>query len=200
MVFLETPLAGRSLIGRDLPEITTDFVKDGIQLNWVRPALSIPVSWIGIEAFFTAIESAYREALRLYRRELPSEGDFGRQLDGLITDGLVDFGHLGAKLQEEIIRTVRSQARRRDLLRELNPWVESALSLDQAASVPVIESNAQAVRRCYSLEVCGRRLRGIYESVVAGDRVNGVEPLAHGERILDAFLDLERFHPIRVES
>lgn len=200
MVFLETWLAGRPLVGRDLPEITSDFVDDGIRLDWVRPALSIPVSWIGSDTLLEATETAYREALNRYDRKLPPEDQFAQQLDGLTAEGLVDFGLLGARLQEQIIRTVRSRPPNRDRLCELNPWIADALSLDEAASAPVIESNAKAVRDCYSFEVSGRRLYGIYKSVGAEDCSNCLESLTHGECILDSFLDLSRFHPIRVES
>ena len=47
MVFLEAWLAGRNLVGRDLPEITADFVEAGIQLDSLFARLPVPIDWVG---------------------------------------------------------------------------------------------------------------------------------------------------------
>ena len=49
----------------------------------------------------------------------------------------------------------------------------------------------------YTTLPSGRRLLNLYEQVAASDRTAQPQPIEHGERVLDAFLDVARFRPIR---
>ena len=46
MTLLESWLAGCPLIGRDLPEITDDFRRQGLQFPWLARSLQVPLWWI----------------------------------------------------------------------------------------------------------------------------------------------------------
>src|SRR5690606_9606678 len=46
MVFLEAWLAGRPLVGRDLPEITGDFKEAGLDLQALHPVLQVPAELV----------------------------------------------------------------------------------------------------------------------------------------------------------
>jgi hypothetical protein len=200
MVFLEACLAERPLVGRDLPEITSDFVAAGIRFDGLRPRLSIPVAWVGTETLHHTVESVYCRTLAAYDRPPPTKEKMRRDFDHLTQGGLTDFGLLSAELQQGVIRTVRAKADHRDRLHQLNPWIDDALSLDASTSSDMMKQNTAAVRQTYSLQVCGRRLQDAYRSVAASPRDEGLGPLTQGERILDAFLELPRFHPIRIET
>jgi hypothetical protein len=62
-----------------------------------------------------------------------------------------------------------------------------------------VQANAQVVRRDYSVAACGRRLSQLYRAVAGSPRAASPRPF-HAERILDEFLSLARFQPVRVES
>jgi len=197
LVFLEAWLAGRMLVGRDLPEITADFRASGVQLEGLRPRLDVPLEWIGADAWRHDIEQRYAATLAQFGRSLPPAARFRRELDGLVVDGLVDFGSLIWLHQQQVIGQVADSDLRRRRLRSRNPWLEDALRTDGGHG-PEVEQNAATVRRGYSLEACGQRLARLYRAVVASDRTARPQPL-DGERILDQFLSLARFQPIRVE-
>lgn len=195
MVFLESWLAGRPLLGRDLPEITRDFTELGIRLDWLEPRLHVPVEWVGVDAFRRAILEAYRRTLQVYGREEPA-GLTGL-LDARIEGGLVDFADLDETLQQQVLRIVcRSDAARRRLL-QCNEWVRRALSIRRDEVSTEIEANARVIERHFSLVPSGRRLLDLYGQVGASGRAESPEPPLDGQRILSEFLDFARFRPIR---
>ena len=200
MVFLESWLADRPLIGRDLPEITADFVAAGIQFDRLQPQLSVRVDWVGKDRFAEMFQAAYLQARADYGRRPPAADELRRQIEPLVDDDQVDFGMLSSRLQQEVIRSVCEDARRADDLRERNPWIDAALSSDDQDTEAHLKENAQVVRTSYSLEVSGQRLSSLYRTVVASPTDQPVEPPSGGQSILDAFLHPARLHPIRLET
>lgn len=198
LVFLEAWLAGKNLIGRDLPEITADFRAAGLRLDDLRPRLDVPLDWIGAADWRRQIEQAYGGTLAYFGRRLPPPAEFRRALDALAIDGLVDFGSLTSRHQEQVIQQVADSGERNRQLRRVNPWLESALQPGRSCQ-SVVEKNAAVVRRVFSLEACGRRLIQVYRAVADSPRTGNREPIS-AERILDEFLSLARFQPIRCES
>ena len=200
MVFLESWLAGRALIGRDLPEITADFVAAGLRFRDMRASLQVPIDWIGREPFQESICGAYLDTLAAYNRRAPARKTLLGDIDNLIQDKLVDFGTLNTRIQKRIIERVRSNPASRGRLRQINPWIAEALSADQEATSATLQRNAELVCREYSLGACGQKLYDVYQPVAACPRSGRLSTLPHGESILDAYLHLSRFHPIRVET
>jgi len=198
LVFLEAWLAGKRLVGRDLPEITADFRAAGLRLDDLCPRLGIPLEWIGAADWRSQIEQAYGATLARFGRRSPPPSELRRALDELAADGSVDFGSLTSRHQQEVIEQVAGSDERRRQLRRLNDGIETALQHEQMGG-PVVEENAAVVRRVYSLEACGRRLIQLYGDVAGNPRTASRQPL-DAERILDEFLSLSRFQPIRVES
>ena len=109
------------------------------------------------------------QTLAQFGRPLPPPSEFHRELDGLVVDGLVDFGSLTSQHQQQVVGQVADSDERRRQLRCLNPWLEDALQQDRACG-PVVEENANVVRRVYSLEACGRRLSQLYRAVADSPR------------------------------
>jgi hypothetical protein len=197
LVFLESWLAGKTLVGRDLPEITADFLSAGLRLDQLRPRLDVPLDWIGAAQWRRQFEQAYTRTLARLGRPATVAGDFHRVLDRLTADGWVDFAALPSDQQQEVIRQVVESGDRRERLRSRNAWIEDALCGNCVSDA--VAHNAAAVRATYSLAACGRKLAGLYRQVVSSPRGEEVRPLVGAERILDEFLQPERFHPIRVE-
>lgn len=199
LVFLETWLAAKALVGRDLPEITADFVAAGLRLDHLRPRLDVPVDWIGAAGWRRDFEQAYRETLVRFGRPLPTADALAPALERLIDGGLVDFAALSSRHQAQVVQQVAERDARRQQLWTLNEWIEGALA-DSGAAADAVAHNTAVVRASYSLAACGRRLCDLYRSVAASPRGGDVQPLARGGQILEEFLRPERFQPIRVEA
>jgi hypothetical protein len=200
LVFLEAWLTGNPLIGRDLPEITADFVGAGLRFPGLGASLRIPIEWLKEQDLLAEIAVAYQQVLAAYGRTLPSLDDLRQGLDELIQNNLVDFAVCGTATQRQVIEQVAGDASRRDRLLRINPCVRDALDA-RDIDVALIRRNAEIVRESYSLAQSGNRLLDIYHRVAASPRDS--EPkavVAAAGRILERFLRLSRFHPLRVES
>ncbi|NIP85108.1 MAG: hypothetical protein GTO03_05935 [Planctomycetales bacterium] len=199
LVFLECWLVGRPLLGRDLPEITADFVRSGIRFPGLQAHLGIPVDWLDWQAFRATMVEAFLRVLEAYGQPLPTGETLGRQVDQLGEGGVVDFGRCGSAAQRQVIQRVVGDAGCRQQLLGLNPAVAEALGR-KVGDRGHIDENARIVRREYSLVPSGRRLGAVYQRVAGSPRGDDLRPLAEGHRVLDHFLDLSRFCPLRVES
>lgn len=197
MVFLEPWLADLPLIGRDLPEITEDFRAAGVSFDQLTPSLRIPVDWVGQREFTAELGKAYGQVLAAYHRPIPSEAELREQVTELLADGLLDFAQCPSRLQQLVVRQVSEDASRRRDLQRLNPVLDAALTRR-----PGIESstsrNAEAVRLNYNLQASGARLDQLYRRVSESPRGEH-HGLPRTSAILDAFLSLQRFQPIRIE-
>lgn len=198
MVFLETWLAGLPLLGRDLPEITQDFAAAGVGLEGLSGELQIPLDWLDRQALMDDLESAYAVALSAYGRSAPRGTSFARLAEPLWDGGRLDFARCSARLQAFVITLVAREAARREQLMEFNPAMQWATILQTPAVDDRVRANAAVVRQHYSLVESGRRLRDLYNQVWESPR-QSAPPLDAGSAILDSFLGLPRFHPIRFD-
>lgn len=199
MVFLETWLAGRMLLGRDLPEITADFKDAGLRFSTLNPELRIPADWIDENTFVDHFEAAYCRVLDAYGRAVPPD-TIRAEVRGLLSGGCVDFACLDSELQSQVIRRVATNPGSRTQLLSLNPPIAESMERARSGKGDLISENAAAVRSFASLDVSGRRLRKLYDTVMQSPVSGLVRGLDHGESILNEFLDVSRFHPVRVES
>lgn len=197
MVFLEAWLAGRNLVGRNLPEITADFLEAGIRFDQLYSQLLVPTRWVGKVELQRSLFKAYMHLLEAYRVDSLATGDVEHQLANLSHAEHVDFAVLDSALQGQVIRTVHTdRAARAEVLR-LNPIVGEALGAN--SPTPAIAENARAVREFYSLAASGDRLWKLYGRVMDSPVGTRVGELPHATRILASFLDVTRMHPIRFE-
>jgi len=200
MVFLEAWLAGRPLIGRNLPDITDDFVQQGLGLDDLYDSLEIPLEWIEEERFRHALVRSFAQVLGEYGREHELADRFDPYFDELIDHGAVDFGSLDVLLQREVISMVCESSEHRCQLRECNRGLQIALLANVEGCREAIDRNAAVIRENYSLEVFGGRLRTLYESLLAAPSAGRVRGPSAGHKILDTFLDLRRFQPVRTSA
>ena len=140
-------------------------------------------------AFYSTVEAFGRQPLVLQDQE-----DI---LDHRLRNDCIDFGDLDAALQERVLRTICSDARCSEILHQINPWIPDAVTNNDAEYFAEAEQNAAVVQREYSMEITGRRLSDIYQSVMASPREGPLTTLTAGEHIVDAFLSLSRFRPVR---
>ncbi len=189
LAFLEPWLAGRPVCGRDLPEITSDFHREGILLPWLYDRLDVPVSWLGLGRIADRAAAGQQQVLEAYGRSA-GEDCLERILAAWIRDDHVDFGRLDEEMQEIVLRRlVRDPGQARRLRPSSLPDPEEC---DRAIAV-----NRRLLREKYSLQGYGERLCRLYDQVAGSD----VTPLSFldGEILLDHFLAPERLMLLRVD-
>ncbi len=184
LAFLEPWLEGKMLIGRNLPEITTDFADEGLDLSTLYTTLPIPLEWAGESQFLQTLETAMKRSYAAYSKKwMP---DYLEQAKTeLISDGKVDFGILDEELQRNVIRHLAENPADRGLLPEFN------LSTNET----LIEKNRKIVQGRYSLKAYGDRLLGIYRRLAATEP--GTASASNAEKLLDKFLQPRRFNLLR---
>ena len=81
----------------------------------------------------------------------------------------------------------------------MNPWIETAMVANAVNRGEEISANAEVVRSNYSLPAIGAKLGSVLLELI-GAAATSTNSTADGQKILHAFLSLETFTPIRVES
>ncbi len=182
LAFLEPWLFGKSILGRNLPEITGDFTEAGIDLPQLYERLEVPLAWVDEETWNRRLAGALRKTYAAYGRAAPPDAA-ERARAAAIREGLADFGALDEPLQESVIEKVNASKQARTEIRPLS-W-----SHPQEESV--IVRNRQRVQEAYSLEAYGEKLAAIYRKL---NEAPEAEPAAlEAGKLLDAFLDPARF-------
>ncbi len=187
LAFLEPWLAGRPLAGRDLPEMTEGFKKEGMSFPSLYSRVRVPVGWFGLDVLRRKIESGLAQMMSSYGR-MPRAGDLDSAVAAAAADELVDFGRLDEELQERVIQKVRGSPALRAAINP--PNLEPASS-----SANIIEANRRVVEQLHGAAPYGVRLMESYRSLMG----RAVEPVGtlRAETLLDKFLAPERFFLIR---
>ena len=183
LAFLEPWLAGKPLVGRNLPEITGDFEEHGLDLSNLYNRLSVPLTskaWNIGGDFFQTLEKKMCTSYAAYGREWSPEV-FEAAQSKLVRDGTVDFGILDEEMQRTIIRAVKDDP--------------SIFATGLGDSSAMIENNRDVIEHAYSPEAYGEQLLSIYGKLLSAKR--GTIGYADGDALLDAFLAPERFNLLR---
>jgi glycosyltransferase involved in cell wall biosynthesis len=187
LAFLEPWVAGRPLVGRDLPELTNVLKKQGLDLRSLYTRLLVPLVWVGAEVVRDKIAAGMNSMFADYGR-VASEGVVTRAFESAVDADRVDFGRLDENMQETILRRVaRDPTCRRELDR---PPI-----LAQVPDAALIEGNRSVVEREYNGEQYGRRLTRIYGEIMGSD--TATVGAFRAESLLDSFLEPERFFLLR---
>ncbi len=184
LAFLEPWLENKSLMGRKLPEITTDFEDAGLDLSGLYSSLPVPLEWIGEKPFFDALERAMKQSYAAYAKAWRPTY-FERAKAALVHDGKVDFGILDEELQRKVIRHLVECPKDRNGFPPFRPEADLAL----------IEKNRAIVRQNYGIEAYGQRLLNIYKALADTDP--GEVSAVSAANLLDAFLQPCRFNLLR---
>ncbi len=195
LVFLETCLSHRALVGRDLPEITSDFVQSGMTFDGLQPRIDVPVEWVGRYELLDMLAGSYNSTLESYGRPPLPRLAVGEGLECKLQNGCIDFGDLNATLQEGVIRKVCGNTDAMKTLVTINPFLRDEIFSSDAKYSAEAERNAAVATSRYSLAITARQLAGTYHRVMASQR-GPLIGLNSGEKILDAFLNLSRFRSV----
>lgn len=185
LAFLEPWLFGKPVTGRDLPEITRDFKDHGITFPGLYREWPIALSLIDLSGLRERFKATAREVYSAYDRPL-SEGDLSRAWEGLTGGGMIDFARLDEPAQMECIRALHLSGK--------IPLPESSPQRG-SPSHDEVPSNARRIRAIYGLAPYRKKLLSIYQTLMKApaQEPRGTPP----ERVLERFLDLDRFCLLR---
>ncbi len=197
MVYLESWLTDHMLTGRDLPEITGDFVQSGLALDCLRPHLPIHLDWLGEREVGDMLLEGYQRVLRDYGLDPHTNGEkLARRIQQRLDEGIVDFGELNEELQATVVERCVMDSASRSQLEELNPEIGSSLRNGSNGSSATIQQNAETVRSGFGLKVGGRRLYDAYQRILSSERTACAQPLSQPGKLLEQYLDADRYRPI----
>lgn len=199
MAFLECWLSGRPLVGRNLPEITTDFEAAGVDLSGLYEALWVPLELVEREQVTAELLQFWQQTRTAYGLSQSPEPETTAVLESLTTAGRIDFARLTTGRQEQVIRLVARNPVLRQQILELNPIIANWSAAERPAENEMIARNAQAVRHYYHPEVIGKQLRAIYAHILSTPANGQIASVPQGELLLDSFLSLDHLYPLRLE-
>ncbi len=187
LAFLEPWMCGRSVVGRNLPAITSDFAKEGIDLSHLYNRLEVPLAWLDVDALQKELTAAIHQVYEHYSWA-PKPSAATRAFQYMATSGLIDFGQLGEIQQEQVIKKI---------LRD--PAAAAAIRpkrLESVSAPASIARNRETVRRQFSLEAYSERLIACYQYLAEAtpSRADWIEP----EKVLEQFLNPAQFSLLRI--
>lgn len=194
MTFLECWLAERRLLGRNLPEITEEFVRAGINLQELTDRVHVPGEWIDLDAAIGQLSELCQQAFESMGQPAPSLRHLSDHFRGIFALG-IDFAQLPVELQFRLVQRVAQSAADRERLLHINP----RLHIPDTTADSLVRENAAVVRRHYSIEALSDRLSSVYQAVGQSKPSTQIDAPAHGENVLRSFLDPGRLYPLRIE-
>jgi len=198
MVYLEASLAGKQLIGRNLPEVCADFLKAGMRFPGLLETMAIPADRIDLEELKRSHLHRIKDLRAAYG--LPPEGPKKTQtVDSCFLGNTIDFGRLELKGQMDFLRRVKAEADLRKFLRALNPIVQSFGAISEEALRRTLKNNRQVITEHYSPAVIGQQLSDVYQSLLSSVPSKVAREPAIAGAILDRFVHPNQLFPIRLE-
>lgn len=183
LAFVEPILAGRPVVGRDLPEITAGLTALGIDVSGLYSRLDVPTDWIGENRLRDAIGSGLTLARRRFGRTT-SAADVNEAICAACRDGIIEFGHLDENMQKSVIRKIID-----------SPLERSAVFPRKLMPGPVWSDDIVRKRNVIAERLSGpayaARLERIYAHLLESEIT---EPVGlRADAILDQFLSPARF-------
>ena len=184
--FLEPWSFGKSLCGRNIPDITSDFTQLGVNLENLYSNLWVERSLLDEECLRKKIKAALVNIYRQYQVTLPVDA-FKRACDAIYQDERIDFGCLDEAMQKVIIQQVKTSQQLGSSLRE-----QAELNI---LTREEIRRNQNSVRENFSASVYGIRVQQIYQKII--DSTQTTIEFADGQKMLEQFLSPERLNLLR---
>ncbi len=175
LAFLEPWLSGKSVVGRDLIDITADFP---VNLNHLYSEFWVPIDLISLSELKTEIGNKLEQSYTAYGRQMPVNA-VETGLESMMRDGKIDFGRLSESFQTTILE---------------NPKGIEPPSIEPC-SPEMISDQRGAVQQAYSVASYGEKLDLLYQNV--GSSQIGDIQNPGPDILLDSFLDPARFNLLR---
>lgn len=199
MAFLETSLAHKPLLGRDLPDITADFRNQGVAFPGLVSAVEVPIEWIGDEGL-DELRAAYLDQCATYALDEDFGAAWGAHEASLRERGTIDFGALAPRQQRVVVTKLAGDASARAELDRRNPkWANLRETWERGEGEAVRSPpTAGAVGlSSYSIERLGQTLLETAHSLFDQPPCDGFLPSADSKKLARIFLAPDRFRPVR---
>jgi hypothetical protein len=191
LVFLESVVHRKPLIGRKLPHISDDLAKHGIDHGKLYEKILIPADWIPHESLKRHLESSITNLWQAWNRK-PNADEIESSIASLEHDGFLDFGNLPEALQETIIEKLLDpdhhaipQLLINGRTRPLKAWIEDSLTQNHQTQAP-------QVPEAFTIAAHGKQTTAIHAMMMTQ---NPSPPSALDPNdILEKFLVAEEFH------
>ncbi len=188
--FVEPWLQGRAVVGRNLPEITDDFSRAGINLENLYSRLDVPRTAFDGPAFAGRLRDAYGETCLAYGRS-PETSDFDTLVAETLGNQATDFGRLDETAQQQVLNNIIDNS-------GLRHRIGSPDTLLKLPAADVVTTNALRIENAYGSKAFLQRLLRTYRSVRSSpaDDITAIK----ASRILDQFLTPERFSMLKASG
>lgn len=186
LAFLEPFATGKPLAGRNLPDITSDFTANGINLDSLYNKLFVPLDIIGEKHLRKALSKSLKQYYQTYGRKMLPQA-IERAFNATLDNGRVDFGCLDESMQETVIKRVAESLTLRSEI------IPNQLKCDDDSST--LTRNRELIAKHYSLSSYSRKLIHIYRTIVGATA--GKPDNLNAGKLLDCFLSPERFRLLR---
>lgn len=187
-VYLEPWLMGKSLSGRERPDVRGELKAAGIELPGLHSRIPVPLAWIGKDAFFLCLKKSMQDICSAFG--YPFDPDAPKlAYDAMVKDDMVDFGCLDEWMQEQVLDRLLESRENQKFLRDIiKPG---------AVDGERIRLNAESVRESFGLEAHGKRLIAVYQSIM--NSPYAPMDFLPSDKVLASFLDPTRFNLLRTE-
>ncbi len=185
--FVEPWVFGKTLVGRDLPEITTDFKDMGIEMNQLYDSIPIPITIFRFDEFRFRLKSVIQSYHESYGMPF-EESWMDDWVETSVKNLKIDFAKLDEIAQREVIESVQS-----DYILQSN--YENLFNYEPERP-EVVDNNASIIERKLNLETYGNRLQSIYEKLM-DEPAAATLVFADSKEVLKSFFSVDRFLPLR---
>jgi len=166
--FLEPWTVNHMLFGRILDDICRDFIDKGIELGHLYSMLRVPVEFFNFCNFREKWMLCYMEKLNKYGMPFLQESA-EQGFEKITQGGVVDFGTLSEQFQQEVIKNIIENNKKRKKFLDFNPFLERHYNFENYIRErwkEVIEKNRMVVETEYSQKNNRNILLGVYEKVI----------------------------------
>jgi len=170
--FLESWTADKMLWGRLLPDICSDFTKNGVHLNHLYERLNVPVPWMGEDALLNKLMSCISESAKKLHYPLNTKHTLNTFKKN-IRSGSIDFGLLDETFQKQVIAKVLSSRKNKQWLKRANPNLLNTFQTDNKTEL--ISNNKKSVLLNYNKNVYKNSLINIYHKVMNGNVTHQID-------------------------
>lgn len=181
LAFLEPFLFNKSLVGRNLPDITRDFAANGLNLDNLYSVCPVELDARQIDDLRARIARALPIAHRDFDLPMPDDA-VDLAFESMRTPAGFDFGRLDEEMQRSVIEQQLQSTSAFEALPDL-----------ALPDGKVVAHNAAVVKRCYGIAAYGNHLHRIYQQLL-----QTVPAPASGafsaDEILRQFTDPRRFN------
>ena len=188
LTFLEPWLMNKTLFGRNIPDITRDFVDEGIDLSNLYHNLNIPLDWLDRNQLLQKMELGLKRIYNAYQKKY--EARYVRTaFNAAVNNGFIDFGRLDEEDQRKIISQILKEKSKKKIISKILPPITEVTE-------SVIETNKKLIKKKYNLQVYARRLLDIYDRSI-NSKMESQQSFLPASKVLNQFLKPERFILLR---